>query len=274
MLRKNKKKLPAHKKYRQRIINSKRGRLFDLALIFVSLSVVVLLSSTAIRFVRGESKTLPPELTILRTQITNGCGVDGIASRFAEWVKKQNDDILKYDIIDISNYDNSAIPNTMVLVRNPLAWPKANMIAQRLGIDKENIVRSDLKDNFLALDITIVVGNDYKQYADGPAVLKTEILNGCGIKGAAKKFSIHLGQIDDDDMDFEITNEENFDRFDVEESILIIKSDKAEKHSKQLAQSLNIKKDNIIIERPGKKLSETDLTIVIGQDWGKKLTAN
>jgi len=150
MLRKNKKQVSAHKNYRQRITSSRRGRLFDLALIVVSVSVVVLLSSTAIRFVQGESKTLPLELTILRTQISNGCGVNGIASRFADWVKRQNDDILKYDIIDISNYDNSAIPNTMVLVRNPLAWPKADMIAQRLGI---NIIKQYPASGFITFHV-------------------------------------------------------------------------------------------------------------------------
>ncbi len=274
MLRKKKKQIPRHKKYRQRIAPKKKGKYFDIALIALSAFVVVLLGSTAIRMVRGETKELPQEITILRTQIANGCGVDGAAQKFADWVKARNSGILKYDIIDITDFENSAIPRTMVLVRDPMALAKAGMIADNLGIPKENISMNEMTDNYLSVDITIVVGKDFANFENQPALLRTEILNGCGIKGAASQFSIKLDQLANASMSFDIIKTENYDNFDVKESMLIIKSKKAEKISKQLAELLNIKKDNIITAPPEKETPEGDLTIVIGQDWGSRLTAN
>lgn len=274
MLRKKKNRIPRHKKYRQRIAPKKKGKYFDIALIALSALVVVLLGSTAIRLVRGETKELPQEITILRTQIANGCGVDGAAQKFADWVKAQSSDVLKYDIIDITDFENSAIPRTMVLVRDPMALSKAGMISEHLGIPRENISMSEMTDNFLAVDITIVVGKDFTNFENQPALLQTEILNGCGIKGAATQFSIKLNQLANADMSFDIIKTENYDNFDVKESMLIIKSKKAEKISKQLAELLNIKKNNIITGTQDKQNSEGDLSIVIGQDWGSRLTAN
>jgi hypothetical protein len=274
MLKKKKNQLPPHKKYRERIRPGMAGKFIDWALVGLSVAVVVLLGSTAIRFVNGESKSLPPQLTILRTQVANGCGVAGAAANFAEWVKKQNDEILKFDIYDISNFDNSAIPQTMVLIRDPLAAANAEQIAHRLGIAPENVIASELPDNFLAIDITIVLGKDYDRFKNHPALLQAEILNGCGIKGAAKKFSIMLTTMSDTEINFEISNEENFDNFDVRESMLFINSGEARKYSQKLADKLGIKKENIILDNPNRKASPADLTIVIGEDWGRKLSSN
>ncbi|MBD3218791.1 MAG: hypothetical protein GF310_10970 [candidate division Zixibacteria bacterium] len=273
MLRKKKNQIPRQKKFRQRIAPKRKGKLFDITLIVLSVFVVVLLSSTAIRFVRGETKELPQELTILRTQIANGCGVNGAAAKMAEWVKKQSSAVLKYDVIDVKNFENTAIPQTMVLVRDPMALSKADMIAEQLGIPKSNVSMSELEDNFLALDITVVVGKDYEKYESHPELILTEVLNGCGIKGVANQFSVHLNQLSNDDMTFEITKTENFSNFDVKESMIIVRTDKAEGISAQLARKLDIKKDNIIKDNSDKQAPRSDLTVVVGHDWGKRLTA-
>lgn len=273
MPRKKKKQIPPHKKYRLRIL-SRHSKYIDYALAFLSLAVVVLLGSTAIRMVQGESKSLPQEITILRTQVANGCGVQNAAGRFAEWLEVQSDDLLKFDIIDISNYDNSAIPTTMVLIRDQMALSRASLIAQRLGIPEDNISFSELEDNFLAFDITVVVGKDYERYRTGPIILRADILNGCGIKGIARKFALKLDEFSDDRVEFEVNKEENFDNFDVGESLLIIKSGKAGRQSEYLAEKFNIKKDNIITETGAQTADKTDITIVLGKDWGRKLTTN
>jgi hypothetical protein len=274
MLRKKKNQIPRHKKYRQRIAPGKKGRYFDITLIVLSAFVVVLLGSTAIRLVQGETKELPHEITIIRTQIANGCGVDGAAQKFAEWVKSKSSDVLKYDIIDVTDFENSVIPKTRILVRDPMALSKTGMISTQLGIPRENISMSELTDNFLSLDITIVVGGDFADFEKPVVMLQTEILNGCGIKGAASQFSIRLAQMATDEMTFDVVKTENFKTFNKKESVLIIKSKKAEKISKKLAEMLDIKKDNIITASPDKQYSEGDITIVIGQDWGNRLTAN
>jgi len=274
MLKRNKNQLPPHKKYRQRIRPGQTGKFIDWALIGLSAVIVVLIGSTAIRFVQGETKSLPPQVTILRTQVANGCGITGAAADFAEWVKKKSDDVLKFDVCDVSDFNNSAIPKTMVLLRDSLVISKKQIIAEMLGIAPKNVIESELDDNFLGIDITIVVGQDYDRFKNNPALLRTNILNGCGIKGAAKKLSVMLGTMNDEKINFDIDKQENFDNFDVKESMLIIKSDEARKYSHILAEKLEIKQDNIILENPAKTASDDDLTIVIGHDWGRKLSGN
>jgi len=270
-----KSKISSHRKYRKRVKPGKKNsKYIDWALVSISVLVVIMISSTAVKFVQGEAESLPPEISILRTQIANGCGIAGAANNYAEWLKFQNDALLKFDIIDVTNHESPAIPKTMVLLRDPLAKPKANMIAAKLGIDRDKVIFRELEDNFLSLDITVVIGNDYKQLEFHPATLKTEILNGCGIKGIAKKFSVYLGQMENPAFKFEIGEEGNFNSFDVDESLLIIKSDRAREHSINLAKALDIKQNNIIKDSPGKSDSDADIAIVVGKDWGRKLSTN
>jgi len=275
MLFKKRNKVPPHKKYRQRIKPHRSvGRYVDLALIGLTFTVVLLLGSTAIRLMRAETKELPQEIVVLRTQVANGCGASGVAARFADWVAGKSDEFFKFDIIDIGNFEHSAIPQTMVLVRNPRMMLKADRMAARLGIARENVVLAELEDNFLAVDVTVVIGKDYKEFQDGPALLATEILNGCGISGAARKFSPFLKTVEEEALAFKIDREENYGSFDVGESLLIIKSKKAERMASRLAEALQIKKNNILYENQGKDQPEIDLTIVIGRDWARKLSIN
>ncbi|NIP41611.1 MAG: LytR C-terminal domain-containing protein [candidate division Zixibacteria bacterium] len=274
MLRKKKKQIPRHKKYRQRIAPKRKGRLFDITLIALSALVLILLGSTAIRLATGVTKEIKQELTILRVQIANGSGINGAAGKMADWVKKQSSETLKYDVIDITNFEGPPIPQTIVLVRDSMALSKTDMISQQLGIPKSNISMSEIENNFLALDITIVVGKDYEKYESHPELILTEVLNGCGIKGAANQFAIHLTQLSDEQMTFEITKTENFKNFDVSESMILIKTGKGEGVSARLARKLDIKENNIIDDRSGKEAPQSDLTIVVGHDWGKRLTAS
>ena len=271
MLRK--KKIPPHKKYRQRTAY-KPNRFIDLTLIGLSAVVVLLLGSTAIRFVRAETKVLPQQISIVRTQIANGCGESGAAADFAEFIKKQGDDNLKFDVIDVTNFSNSAMPRTMILIRDPGVAVEAERIARRLGIDPDDVVTRELEDNFLSLDITVVVGRDYDKLKSQTAVLKTDILNGCGIKGAAMKFGIVLKQMSDDDIEFLVGDQKNWDSFDVKESLLLVKSRKAEKVAPQVAKALNIKKENVILDNPERSPGEADIAIVVGRDWGHRLSIN
>jgi len=273
MLQKKKKQIPRQKKYRLRTKISE-SKYIDLALISLTLVVVVLLSSTTIRLVRGESKSLPQEITILRTQIANGCGVAGAANRFSQWVDNYSDEMLKFDIIDVANFKNSAIPETMVLIRDPLALEKKAAIAGRLGIPEDNIILNELDDNFLALDVTIVIGKDFENYKTGPNLLQVQILNGCGMKNAARKFSVTLDDLSDEQFEFNICKDGNANDFNYMESNLLIQSPRAEKFAGQLAEKLKIKKNNIIRDYSENSSHKLDFTIIIGKDWCNQLSLN
>ena len=78
----------------------------------------------------------------------------------------------------------------------------------------------------------------------------------------------------DDDIEFLVGDQKNWDSFDVKESLLLVKSRKAEKVAPQVAKALNIKKENVILDNPERSPGEADIAIVVGRDWGHRLSIN
>lgn len=270
-----KKKIPPHKKYSQRIRPGKVAWYLDLALIGMAVVVIVLIASTAMRFVRAETKSLAPvELTVLRTQISNACGTKGIANQVADVLQSLNDDALKFDVVDMNNYDNFDLPQSLVLVRDSAYLYAKPLLAARLGIQPENVYYKPLTDNFLAVQVSVVVGKDWKLKPKRQALLTTEILNGCGIKGTTKKLSLLLAQKGDAELAYRVTRTDNYRSFDVKDTKLIIRSPRAQKFSDRLASDLEVKRENVILETAGRDSSVAEISIILGRDWGSRLAAN
>jgi len=162
----------------------------------------------------------------------------------------------------------------MILIRDPLALEKKAALAEQLGISEDNIVVNEMDDNFLALDITIVIGRDFEKYKTGPNLLQVQILNGCGMKDAARQFSVTLTDLSDELFEFNICKDGNANDFNYMESNLLIQSPRAEKFAATLAEKLNIKKNNIIRDYSESSSNKLDFTIILGKDWCNQLSLN
>ena len=90
-------------------------------------------------------------------------------------------------------------------------------------------------------------------------VIQVEVLNGCGISGAATTMTNSLRR-----YGFDVVEIGNFDHFDVEKTLVISRNgDMAS--ARQVARALGISEDQILREEsPDFYL---DLTIVIGTDY-------
>ncbi len=91
----------------------------------------------------------------IQVEVLNGCGVSGLARRTMRILRKAGFDVVKTD-----NYKTSNVRQTFIIDRVGNK-AKAEKLAQALGIPSKRI-RTE-KDPSLALDVTLVLGKDYRQ---------------------------------------------------------------------------------------------------------------
>lgn len=92
---------------------------------------------------------------IIQVEVLNGCGVEGVAAKFTDYLRQNN-----FDVVQVGNYTSSNIDETMVIDRIGNR-ANAEKLANVLGIEKRNIVQQLNKDYFL--DATLVIGKDYNK---------------------------------------------------------------------------------------------------------------
>jgi hypothetical protein len=132
----------------------------------LSLVVLVFVSSTVLKIMSGESSSLPPESTYLRVQVLNGCGITKAASLTADYIRASKVEGAEFDVIEIDNFESYEVTETMLIVRDERAIEYADKLAAELGANPDNVVLKFLDDNYLSIDITVIVGKDAEPVAN------------------------------------------------------------------------------------------------------------
>ncbi|MCH8032211.1 MAG: LytR C-terminal domain-containing protein [Bacteroidetes bacterium] len=91
----------------------------------------------------------------MQIEVLNGCGVDGIADMFTDSLRKKN-----FDVVNTGNYRTFKIDNSIVIDRTGNII-NAEYLAEVIGIDKKQVIEQKNKNYFL--DVTLIIGKDYKQ---------------------------------------------------------------------------------------------------------------
>ncbi|MFQ5628434.1 MAG: LytR C-terminal domain-containing protein [bacterium] len=95
-----------------------------------------------------------------------------------------------------------------------------------------------------------------------PVALKLEVLNGCGTPGIGKKFADHLEK-----NGFTPANVDNFDNFDMPNTIIIDRKSAHKLNGLRVAESLGLPASTVIYQE--KDVQDVDVTVVIGKDYPK-----
>lgn len=144
---------------------SSKNLFLNTAIILLGIVIIYMLYSIITKSLLRESEneytdSQKPAADIIQMEVLNGCGVDGIAQKFTDYLRKDN-----FDVVNVSNYilNNimvNDISHTLVIDR---MGNKANAIkvADALGIKKEYIIEQINNDYFL--DVTLIVGRDFNQ---------------------------------------------------------------------------------------------------------------
>lgn len=90
----------------------------------------------------------------LQVEVLNGCGVKGITEEVTKFLRSKNIDVVK-----TGNYFNFNVEKTLIVERKGNS-ENAKIVAQMLGANDSNILESFNQN--LYLDLTIIVGRDYK----------------------------------------------------------------------------------------------------------------
>ena len=160
--RRRKSKLPPHKQYLTRAAVRPASRSLNYVIGVLSLVVLVFVSSTVLKIMSGESSSLPAETAYLRVQVLNGCGIKGAAAETAKAIRAVELAETEFDVIDVENFESYDVSETLVIAREDRTENYALLLAERLGIGEDNVLVRSLEDNFLGIDLTVVVGRDIK----------------------------------------------------------------------------------------------------------------
>ncbi len=143
---------------RQRL---QRSRLLEIGIAVTFFVVLVYVISMSVRVGQGVSRTLSSPEHVVRLQILNGCGVNGLASRLADGLADYADSEIEIQVVDTDNFDIVPVNQTFVLSRIE-DLTAAGLLANRLGLPTEDIGYRPLEHNYRQVSATIVLGEDWE----------------------------------------------------------------------------------------------------------------
>ncbi len=90
---------------------------------------------------------------IIQVEVLNGCGVNGVADTFTDYLRKN-----KFDVVNTDNYKSFNELNTMVIDRIG-NMANAKKVAESLGVP-EGSYFEQINNNYF-VDVTVIIGKDY-----------------------------------------------------------------------------------------------------------------
>lgn len=125
-------------------------------IVYLSYSAYLKILKKSTDDVIEDKKELAAE--IIQMNVLNGCGVNGVADRFTDFLRFHN-----FDVVDIGNYMvrgkvNYNVDETFVIDRIGNR-ANAEKVADVLGIEKVKVIQHINDDYFL--DVSLVIGKDY-----------------------------------------------------------------------------------------------------------------
>lgn len=103
---------------------------------------------------------------IIRIEVLNGCGEQGIAAIFTDYLRAQS-----FDVVNTDNYRNFEVDSSFVIDRLSLQRIYGNRLAESLGITLNRV--EPILSEEMALEATLVLGKDY-QSLTGFSVSETD----------------------------------------------------------------------------------------------------
>jgi hypothetical protein len=91
---------------------------------------------------------------VIQLDVLNGCGVQGVAQKFTDYLRKRN-----FDVVQSSNYKTFDVEQSLVIDRVGNR-ENARKVAAALGVEERNILQEINPDYYL--HVSVVIGRDYQ----------------------------------------------------------------------------------------------------------------
>lgn len=118
------------------------------------LLVTVFLVSMIIMYTREDPEEIFKKNASIRVEVLNGCGVDRLALKVANILRKRG-----FNVMKIGNASHASFDESVIIERLDGNMTNANYVAKRLGCKN---IGKDI-DPALYIEITLILGKDYKK---------------------------------------------------------------------------------------------------------------
>ena len=135
-----------------------KARLLDTGIILATAVVCIFVFSFSTRLSYSDSEKHEPPV-IVHVQILNGCGRPGLARRAADQMTELAVGSMRFDVIDIGNYDRTNIRKSFVINRG-LPPEDVAAVVSAIGLGVMDIRTSTSEYNDLGVDLTFVLGSN------------------------------------------------------------------------------------------------------------------
>lgn len=149
--------------------SNKKGKMYEtlmgLGLWILGLFNVVLIASFVMKHMgTGEEQVISvsePVITrniehVIAFEVLNGCGVSGVAAKFADRLENAG-----FQRKDVGNFDNFAMPQTIVFDRKSQNRLYGLKVAETLGLPSTAVVFQTKEGS--PVDVSVILGKDYQK---------------------------------------------------------------------------------------------------------------
>lgn len=133
----------------------KGGRRTAFVVIVLGLLCLSFVVSLSYRLVNLGSEKGKRELSQIRVQVLNGCGVDRLAQRVTDILREKG-----FDVVDFANARMSDLKETVVIDRQSPEKVNARVVARAIGCKN---VTAEI-DPLALQEVSLILGQDYKRY--------------------------------------------------------------------------------------------------------------
>jgi len=113
------------------------------------------------RVVGGISQVMDMPTQVVKLQIVDGSGVDGLARQVTKDLTSYADPDLEIKVIEVVDFDRRKLSKSFVISRER-DKTAARMLAQKINLDPSEVVFKPLEHNVRQVSATLVLGEDYQ----------------------------------------------------------------------------------------------------------------
>jgi hypothetical protein len=144
-----------------------KARLLDGGIILATAVVCIFVFSFSTRLSYSDSEKHEPPV-IVHVQVLNGCGRPGLARRAADQLSELAVGRMRFDVIDIGNFDRTSIRKSFVINRG-MTVEEVETIVAAMALGIMDIRTSTAEFNDLGVDLTFVLGSNTLELPQIPA---------------------------------------------------------------------------------------------------------
>ena len=135
-------------------------RIVELAALLIVVGLVGYVGWYVVKVTEGVTKDADVRLQVVRLQVLNGCGIDGLAARIGSQLNGVTDGRLEIRVIDSEDIGQRKVKRSFIVSRTENT-DVAGELAYRLGLDPANVIYEPLENNIRQITATLVLGDDY-----------------------------------------------------------------------------------------------------------------